>query len=185
MKVFWDTRPRSLVGVDLRFTCAPWWWTQYARLKRRYTSTRLHGATSQKTHIFLPNKKLSPPGVEWTQNSCELRWPLEVDTWEAGGDRKTIAQRERQHNPFLVLYDVKQVEAAEVSQRRTAVGSKCFQLYYTCSDRLLTIALPLAVSIFPLLLWRFLSSQLFCVHHKYCVNLTMEHTRYVKPQGWN
>jgi hypothetical protein len=48
----------------------------------------------------------------------------------------------RRQNPILVLYDVKQVQAAEVSQRRTAVGSKCFQLYYTCSDRLLTIALP-------------------------------------------
>jgi len=47
------------------------------------------------------------------------------------------------------------------------VSSKCFQLYYTCSDRLLTIALPLALSIFfPLLLWRFQSSQLFCVHYK-------------------
>jgi hypothetical protein len=43
-----------------------------------------------------------------------------------------MAQREREHNPFLVLYDMKQVQAAEVSQRRTAVSSKCFQLYYTC-----------------------------------------------------
>jgi hypothetical protein len=34
--------------------------------------------------------------------------------WEAGGDSKTIAQREREHNPFLVLYDEKQVQAAEV-----------------------------------------------------------------------
>jgi hypothetical protein len=41
--------------------------------------------------------------------NCELHWPLELDTWEAGGDRKTIAQRERKHNPFLVLYDVKQL----------------------------------------------------------------------------
>jgi hypothetical protein len=65
-----------------------------------------------------------------------------LDTWEAGGDRKTIAQRERKQNHFLVLYDVTQVQAAEESQRRTAVGSTCFQLYYTCSDRLLTIALP-------------------------------------------
>jgi hypothetical protein len=42
-----------------------------------------------------------------------------------------IAQREREHNPFLLLYYVKQVQAAEVSQWRTAVSSKCFQLYYT------------------------------------------------------
>jgi hypothetical protein len=40
------------------------------------------------------------------------------------------------------------------------------KLYYTSSDTLLTIALPLALSIyFPLLLWRFPSSQLFCVHY--------------------
>jgi hypothetical protein len=77
----------------------------------------------------------------------------EVNTWEVRGDRKTIAQREREHNHFLVLYDVKQVQTAEVSQWTTSVSSECFQLYYTCSDRLLTIALPLALSIFfPLLL---------------------------------
>jgi hypothetical protein len=63
--------------------------------------------------------------VQWTQNNWELRWPLEVDTWEGGGDRKTI-HKEREHNPFLVLYGVKQVQASEVSQRRTAVSSKCF-----------------------------------------------------------
>jgi hypothetical protein len=62
--------------------------------------------------------------------------------WETEGDRKTIAQRERTHNHFLVLYEVKQVQASEESQRRTAVSSKCLQLYYACSDRLLTIALP-------------------------------------------
>jgi hypothetical protein len=28
------------------------------------------------------------------------------------------------------------------------VSSKCFQLYYTCSDRLLAVVLPLALSIF-------------------------------------
>jgi hypothetical protein len=37
--------------------------------------------------------------------------------------------------------------------------------------RLLAIALPLALSIFfPLLLWRFPSSQLFCVHYTYICN---------------
>jgi hypothetical protein len=33
----------------------------------------------------------------------------EVDTWEAGGDGKTIAQRERKHNHILVLYVEKQL----------------------------------------------------------------------------
>jgi hypothetical protein len=59
-----------------------------------------------------------------------------------------IAYREREPNPFLVLYDEKHVQSAEVSQRRTAVSSKCFQLYYTCSDRLFAVVLPLALSIF-------------------------------------
>jgi hypothetical protein len=87
--------------------------------------------------------------VQWTQNNCELRWTLKLDKWEGGEDRKTIAQREREHS-------LKQVQAVEVSQRRTAVSSKCFQLYYTCSDRLLTIALPpCPFHRFPLLLWRF------------------------------
>jgi hypothetical protein len=31
----------------------PWWWRQLAPLKRRSIRTRLHGATSQKTAIFI------------------------------------------------------------------------------------------------------------------------------------
>jgi hypothetical protein len=78
------------------------------------------------------------------------------------------AQRGGKHSHFLVLYDMKQVQAAEVSQRRTTVSSKRFQLYYTRSDRLLTIALPpCSFHLFPLLLWHFLSSQLLCVHYTY------------------
>jgi hypothetical protein len=47
------------------------------------------------------------------------------------------------------------------------LSSKCFQLYYTCSDCWQSRS-PLALSIFfPLLLWRFLSSQLFCVHYNW------------------
>jgi hypothetical protein len=81
--------------------------------------------------------------VQWTKNNCELRRPLQVDTTEG----KT-ARKERERNPFLVLYDVKQVQALVVAQRRTAVSSKCFQLYYTCSDTLrhlfsiLTVTFP-------------------------------------------
>jgi hypothetical protein len=62
-----------------------------------------------------------------------------------------IAQRERKHNHFLVLYDVKQLGSGCRSiARETVVSSKCFQLYYTCSDRLLTIALPsYSFNLFP------------------------------------
>jgi hypothetical protein len=56
------------------------------------------------------------------------------------------------------------VQAAEVSQRRTAVSSKCFQLYYACSDSWPSRSTLALSSFFPLLLWRFLSAQLFCVH---------------------
>jgi hypothetical protein len=59
------------------------------------------------------------------------------------------------------------VQATEVEQRRIAVSSKCFQLYCTCSDRLLAVVLPpCSFHLFPLLLWRFQSSQLFCFHYK-------------------
>jgi hypothetical protein len=60
--------------------------------------------------------------VQWTQDNCELHWPLEVYTWEAGGDRKKIAQRERKHNHFPVLYDVKQFGSG---CRRIATEGSC------------------------------------------------------------
>jgi len=31
---------------------SPWWWRQYTSLKRRSTSTTLHGAISQKTNFY-------------------------------------------------------------------------------------------------------------------------------------
>jgi hypothetical protein len=59
-RVFWDVAPCSQVDVDRRFRgtyclyhhSSPWWWRQYAYLKRRSTSTSLHGATFQKTLNF-------------------------------------------------------------------------------------------------------------------------------------
>jgi hypothetical protein len=59
-RVFWDVVLCSHVEVDRRFRGAycihyhssTWWWRQYALLKRRSTSTWLHGATSQKTLNF-------------------------------------------------------------------------------------------------------------------------------------
>jgi hypothetical protein len=42
---------------------------------------------------------------KWSQLNVETT----IDTWEAGVDRKTIAQRERKHSHFLVLYNVKQL----------------------------------------------------------------------------
>jgi hypothetical protein len=59
MAVVWVVAPCSLVEVHRRFrgTCClhyhslPWWWRQQVLLKRRWTSTGLHGATTQKTAI--------------------------------------------------------------------------------------------------------------------------------------
>jgi hypothetical protein len=49
MTVFWVVAP--LVEVYRR--SSSWWWRQQAPLKRRWTSTRLHSATTQKTAIFI------------------------------------------------------------------------------------------------------------------------------------
>jgi hypothetical protein len=58
--VFCDIAPCSQVEVDRRFRGAyclhhssPCWWWKYTLLKRRSTSTWLHGATSQKTLNFI------------------------------------------------------------------------------------------------------------------------------------
>jgi hypothetical protein len=47
--------------------------------------------------------------IYWTQNNCELHWPFQVYTQEGGEDRKAIARKEKETNPFLVLYNVKQL----------------------------------------------------------------------------
>jgi hypothetical protein len=62
MAVFWVVVLCSLVEVYRRFrgTCrlhhqgdsSPWWWRQQVPLKHRWTSTRLHSTTTQKTAIF-------------------------------------------------------------------------------------------------------------------------------------
>jgi hypothetical protein len=46
MTAFRDIVPCSLVAL-------PWWWRQYARLKRWSTSKRLYSAVSQKAVIFI------------------------------------------------------------------------------------------------------------------------------------
>jgi hypothetical protein len=63
MEVFWVVAPCSLEESYRRFEGAcclyhqddssPWWWRQQEPLKRRWTSTRLHDTTTQKTAIFI------------------------------------------------------------------------------------------------------------------------------------
>jgi hypothetical protein len=53
MAVFWVVAPCSLVEIHQRFRdSSPWWWRQQGPLKW-WISTRLHGATTQKTAIFV------------------------------------------------------------------------------------------------------------------------------------
>jgi hypothetical protein len=57
MTAFWDIALCSLIEVDRSFRgvyCneVPWWWMQYAPLKRQCTAARLHSAISQKAIIF-------------------------------------------------------------------------------------------------------------------------------------
>jgi hypothetical protein len=59
---------------------SPWWWKQQGPLKRWYTPTRLHGATTQKTAIFTlsPVLPLSErPDLTPLQNNCHQYSPLE------------------------------------------------------------------------------------------------------------
>jgi hypothetical protein len=42
-----------LTAVSTKMAVLPWWWRQQGPLKRWYISTRLHGATTQKTAIWV------------------------------------------------------------------------------------------------------------------------------------
>jgi hypothetical protein len=58
MAGLWVVAPCSLAEVNQRFRgpCClnqPWWWRQQGPLKRCWTSTRIHSATTQKTAILV------------------------------------------------------------------------------------------------------------------------------------
>jgi hypothetical protein len=46
-------RTASIIRAMMEADCLPWWWRQYAPLKRWSTSMWLHGATSQKILNFI------------------------------------------------------------------------------------------------------------------------------------
>jgi hypothetical protein len=82
-RVFWDVAPCSYVEVDRCFRGAyylqrplPWWWRQYAPLKRRSTLTWLHCAISQKTLHFDVEERCSSLFSDTILALClrETRW---------------------------------------------------------------------------------------------------------------
>jgi hypothetical protein len=47
----WPRFDLARLGSISHTNSSPWWWRQQAPLKRRQTSTRLHGATTQNKHL--------------------------------------------------------------------------------------------------------------------------------------
>jgi hypothetical protein len=91
--------------------------------------------------------RLAGRQVWWTQNNCELLWPFEVDTWEGGGDRKMITQRE---NTILSLYYTTWNRFRLQKYRNGGqLSSKRFYLHYACSDCWSSRSLLLFPSFFP------------------------------------
>jgi hypothetical protein len=108
------------------------------------SSANTHDSILNTDHItFHFSKSNSTVDAKW------LRASLTVISRHLGGRGRPQGDSTwgKRTQSFLVLYDVKQIQAAEVSQRRTAVSSKCFKLYYTCSDCWPSRS-PLALSIF-------------------------------------
>jgi hypothetical protein len=87
--------------------------------------------------------------------------------WEGGEDRKAIAHEEREPNPFLALYDVKTGSGCRSSVKGGQFWAVNVFSYTTHAqtDSWPSRSPPCPFHLFPLLLWRFPSSQLFCVHY--------------------
>jgi hypothetical protein len=93
-------------------------------------------ALSQGTLLYFRMQKKYPWRVEcvvfWVVTSCSVACSYNgrkitasfVDRykWEGGEDRKTIARRERELNPFLILFDVKQLR---LGGRSSATQDSC------------------------------------------------------------
>jgi hypothetical protein len=108
----------------------------------------------------------------WTQNNCELHWPLELDTWEAGGDRKTIAHRERtQSFPCIIRCETVRFRLQKYRNGGQLWAVNGFSYTIHAQTDCWQSRSPLALYIFfPLLLWRFRSFPLFCVHYTCAFN---------------
>jgi hypothetical protein len=88
------------------------WWLQYAPLKRRSTSTRLNGATSQMTAIFIlltvrtlniTNPNLYLHGRKWRQHVPPKRWYAQ-DHMALQSVRPTPTSHRRQNIKSHITY---------------------------------------------------------------------------------
>jgi hypothetical protein len=174
--VSWSHTYRHTVGLL---------WTSDQPVAEASTYTRQHNIEKQQTNIHAPSGnrtrdpsnqaaadlRLRPRGhwefiPYWTQNNCELRWPLQVDMSEGGEDRKTIAQTERERSPFLVLYDVKvrfRPQKYRNGGQLWAVNVFSYTIHAQTDSSPSCSTLALYI-LFLLLLWRSPSWKLFWVH---------------------
>jgi hypothetical protein len=80
----WDPNIPTITGMDRKRTLqilvkiadskfvelSPWWWRQYAPLKRRSTSTRLHGAMSHKAVVSSSSCRMKVSvALSWTMDT--------------------------------------------------------------------------------------------------------------------
>jgi hypothetical protein len=107
--------------------------------------------------------------IQWTQNNCELRWPLQIDTWEGWGDRKTIAHREStQSFPCIIRCETFRFRLQKYRNGGQLWAVNVFSYTIHAQTDCWPSRSPLALSIFfPPLTVTFPNSQLFCVHYTY------------------
>jgi hypothetical protein len=114
-----EVRTASIIRVMRSESVTPWWWRQYAPLKRGSTSTWLHSNTSQKTLNFILaamrtwnlTSNLSVQCLWATDNFCSHDWWYTDNT----KDRSTVYKdKDRQMHTFpkslqisVIIHDVK------------------------------------------------------------------------------
>jgi hypothetical protein len=140
--VFWNVAPCSLVEIYRRFRGdywvhrhpSPWWWRQQALLKRRSISTRLHGATSQKTVIFMLASLRTwnltfcnlPTTVWGSSSGVQGQVPTSVDTSE------TVWKERAQLTMCSVKVTVMERENEKTNTWCSMLGSTFLQSHGFC-----------------------------------------------------
>jgi hypothetical protein len=104
--------------------------------------------------------------LQWTQNNCELRWPLQVRHVGGRGRQQddSIWGERTQYFPCIIRCENRfRLQKYRNGGQLWVVNILSYTIHAQTDSS--PSCFPLALSIFfPLLLWRFPSSQLFCVH---------------------